>query len=209
MKRSVAAIFLFSVIAIMVFDSRIHFSIDLLEAKKEVQSPQRHWNLFYTQQHVYNDASFRYLEDFAKLNERMIPGQLMLADRASSYYSAAELPVFVPNIHAHHKRSALPAWKLFLDSRHACNLGQAGRFLKFQEFIVRWQRGVEGSRMPFTYVLVNKDQINSNLRLDCLSQTRRAMIRQLASIASIEFDGDYLRLYKLNHDSIIARLSEK
>ena len=52
--------------------------------------------------------------------------------------------------------------------------------------------------IPFRYILVNKDQVNRNLKLDCLSQTRRAMINNVEQFATQVYDGEFLRLYKIN-----------
>ena len=198
MKKVFAAGLLLILLTVVCIDARLHFSQDIVLAKQSVRSAQRHWSLFYTQNHVYKNASFRYLDDFAKIREIIIPHQLLLTDKATSYYAASELPVYVPNIHKHHNRAALSAWKLLLDRRHACYLDQPERLIEFSRFIHEWQQSQKSARLPFTYILVNKDQLNSNLRLDCLSQTRRAMVEGLDSLASIEYDGEHLRLYKLD-----------
>lgn len=202
MKKVLAIGLVLAMLTVVSFDARIHFSKQLLLAKRSVNSAQRHWNLFYTQKYVYQDGIFRYLRDFDEIRQIIVPNQLLLSDKASSYYAATELPVYVPNIHTHHKRAALPQWKTFLDSRHACHIDQPSRLIKFSKFVYNWRSSSKAKELPFTYILVNKDQINANLQLDCLSQTRRAMVAGLKMLASIEYDGDYLRLYKLDYDAI-------
>ena len=195
-KQLVSCVLLVVLLVVVFHDSHVHFSVDNVDAKIQARSAQRHWSIAYSQQQVYDHSSFKYREDFKALSAIVEPWTYLLTDLATSYYSAAELPVLVPNVHRHHKRSALKEWSRFLMQKHACNLDQGMRRDQMSAFIERMSRNEE--RIPFRYILVNKDQVNRNLKLDCLSQTRRAMINNVEQFATEVYDGEYLRLYKLD-----------
>ena len=195
-KRSIWCVFLLTLLVIVVRDSVFHFSNENVEAKLKVRSAQRHWNLAYSQDHVYLHSSMRYRDDFKALRNIVEPKTYLLTDLATSYYSAAELTALVPNVHRHHKRSALQDWSRFLIQKHACYLDQEVRRDQMTAFIDLVNRNRD--EIPFRYILVNKDQVNRNLKLDCLSQTRRAMINNVEQFATQVYDGEFLRLYKIN-----------
>ncbi|RBP51501.1 hypothetical protein [Arenicella xantha] len=197
LQNAVAVCFSLLLLGIVGYDAKLHFSQDLVDAKKSVRSAQRHWSLFYHQSNVYIDSSIRYQNDFVRLKTIVEPGSMVMTDLATSYYVAAQLPVYVPNIHRHHRRNDLPSWRRFLDNEHACYLNQEAHLEALSRFIKAKSLASNERVARWRYIIVNKDQENRNLRLDCLSQTRRAMINNILEFADIEYDGEYLRLYKL------------
>ncbi|MFT4636628.1 MAG: hypothetical protein ACI9OI_002431 [Chitinophagales bacterium] len=201
-KQTVGSVIGILLIALMVgYDSRPHFDQSLIQVKRDNGSAQRNWNLFYGQRFVYYDSSFRYHADLRSIKALIEPKQLILSDLATSYYAAAILPNYVPNVHRHHGRYQSFPWSEMLANRVACNLHQEGGLNDFRKFIARQTLQSQKYKRPkFSYVLINKDLNNRNVRLDCLWQRRIMLIENIDTLASMVFDGEYLQLYKLDRD---------
>lgn len=186
-------------LAIVIYDSRWHFDAGLIQLKRQHQSAQGNWNIFYGQHYVYQDSSFRYQADFAEIEKLIEPGKLLLSDIATSYFAAAELPVFIRNVRIHQGRNKSTAWRNFLGERTACYLNQIDSMDAFREFILSENSNAKRLNRPeFKYVIVNKDTLNLNLRYDCLWHGRHGMIENMQAISTLVYQGEYLNLYKLN-----------
>ncbi|MFT6409073.1 MAG: hypothetical protein ACJAQ6_002496 [Arenicella sp.] len=197
-----AAIGLLLIVSMVVYDSSSHFDKGLIQVKRQNGSAQRNWNIFYGQRFVYYDGPFRYLEDLRSIGQLIEPRKLILSDLATSYYSSAALPSYVSNIHRHQGRNHSFEWSEMLDKRVACNFHQDDGLNEFKQFIaLESLRSREYKRPEFSYVLVNKDVNNRNVRLDCMWQRRASLIENIEKLASEVYDGEYLRLYKLDSDS--------
>ena len=194
-----AAIGILLILLLVIYDSKSHFDQSLINVKRESGSAQRNWNLFYGQRFVYYDSSFRYLDDLRSIKALIEPKQLILSDLSSSYYAAAILPNYVPNVYRHQGRDKSVGWSKMLDNRIACNFHQDDGLNNFKKFITLESLQSRKKKRPkFSYILVNKDLNNRNLRLDCIWHRRMALIENIEKLASEIYDGEYLRLYKLN-----------
>jgi hypothetical protein len=197
-RRVFATLGLIGAFSIIVYDSSPHFDESLIQLKRDHRSAQRNWNIFYGQRFVYYDSDFRLQTDLAEIAKFIEPDSLALADLATSYYAASELPVYVRNVHQHHGRAKSNRWAQMLNSRSACYLGSPEQFSQFQDFIAE-QRAIlkKEQRLPFRYVLINKDARNLNLRYDCLWNGRDGLLANIERLAELRFEGEYLNIYEL------------
>lgn len=201
-KQLLVFIALVAVLFLLVYDAKPHFDKELVQVKRENNSAQRNWSLFYGQRFVFYESAFRYQDDINRIRELIEPGQIVLSDLATSYYAAASLPVYVRNVHRHHGRTHSSNWLKLLDRRTACNLHQPDAFLAFKKFIVDAQRNSASRGQPqFKYVLVNKDSNNKNLRLDCLWHRRALLMKNIARVSKLKYEGEFLSLYEINYRS--------
>lgn len=191
------AVVLVLVAGSIVYDAMFHFDSDLIQVKRAHSSAQRHWNLFYGQEYVFNDSSIKYQGDIEAMRPLIEPNSVLLSDISTSYYIAAQLPVFLPNIHRHHKRHSLHKWRDLLDSKAVCQLDEPEQRARLKEFIQSNAGDITQVNAEFRYMLVNKDQDNINMRNDCLSQTRSSFVRNVNGVANTIYDGEFLRLYRI------------
>jgi hypothetical protein len=208
-KRVFATLGMVGAFSIIVYDSSPHFDESLIQLKRDHRSAQRNWNIFYGQRFVYYDSDFRLQTDLAEIAKIIEPDSLALADLATSYYAASELPVYVRNVHQHHGRHTSISWAGILHSRSACYLALPEKYSQFQQFIADQQRVLKISGdIPFSYVLVNKDIRNLNLRYDCLWNGRTGLLANIERLAELKFEGEYLNLYELKTASLTAAAAE-
>ena len=200
LKRAFAALVGLAFMAVVVVDTLPRFRQQTVELKRQHQSAQRNWNVFYGQKYVYTDSAIKYQADFTALQNILQPESVVLTDLATSYYVASHLPLYVRNVHRHHGRQHGDDWYRLLQARHACFLDQPERKKAFAEFVdkERLKRQNTG-QLEFRYLIVNKDQENLNLKLDCMSQSRTAFISNIDDIAEMVFDGEFLRVYELQN----------
>jgi len=199
LKKLLMGLFVVAAAALLAFDSRQHFSRDLIYLKRQHNSAQRNWNLFYGQNFVYFDSSFRYQRDLGQIKKLVKPGQIVFSDLATSYYVAGNLPAYVRNVHRHHGRKKDVRWRAMFDANVACNLDQEGSFSAFKEFVeaVRDKSAIK-VQPKLNYVIVNKDLSNKNVRSECLSNRRETFERYIEKISSLKYQGEFLDLYKLD-----------
>lgn len=192
-KSGLASLLLLAVLlGVIVNDSATHFDRELIQLKQQHKSPQKNWNVFYGQNYVFNHSSIKYEQDVLALKKIVEPKRVVLSDISTSYYLAAELPVYVKNIQRHQGARANLEWGKVLKS--LCYLDQENHAQLFADFVRDYRQSLDSE--PF-YLVVNKDQVNSNMRNDCLSQRRTAFIQNIDKYASQVFDGQYLRLYMI------------
>lgn len=190
---------LISVLMLLVYESRNHFSSELIKQKRQHNSAQRNWNVFYGQHFGYYGGIFRYQRDLKRIKKLIEPGHIVLSDLATSYYAAASLPIYARNVHRHQGRSQALSWKALLDEKHACKLYKEGSYLAFKQFISEERVSSAADELPkFKYVLVNKDLYNKNVRLDCLWNGRAAFMDAIVKVSSLVFEGEFLKLYKIS-----------
>ncbi|MBL4671679.1 MAG: hypothetical protein JKX81_05425 [Arenicella sp.] len=201
-KRLLVFFALAAVLALLVYDARPHFDKDLIQLKRENNSAQRNWSLFFGQRFVFYEGPFRYEDDMNRIRDLIEPGRIVLSDLATSYYAAASLPVYVRNVHRHQGREYSSSWRKLLNRRTACNLHQQDVFLAFNKFIDVEQRNSASREQPqFKYVLVNKDSNNKNLRLDCLWHRRALLMENIVRVSKLKYEGEFLNLYEINDRS--------
>jgi hypothetical protein len=187
------------VLALLAHESRHHFDPRLIQLKRQDNSAQANWNLFYGQRFVYYDSSFRYQADMDQIIELIRPGRVLLSDLATSYYAAASLPVYVKNVQRHHGRWQSLQWRNLFEDELACNLHDEEISLAFKEFVYADRSFSETKGLPkFEYLLLNKDQHNKNVRLDCIWNSRAAFAASLEKFSTLIYEGEYLSLYKVN-----------
>lgn len=202
LKHLFKALIFVAVLALLLYDSRSHFSEKNVQLKRQNSSAQRNWNIFYGQRFVYYDGVFRYQRDLDQISNLIEPGQVAFSDLATSYYAAASLPVFVRNVQRHHGRWQSPAWLKMLDNNVACNLHIEDSFVAFKEFLAEDRKASETENQPkFRYVLVNKDVNNKNVRLDCLSNRREMFMQNITRLATLKYSGDFINLYEIENAS--------
>ena len=200
LKRLLTSLALIGVLSLVFYDSKSHFSESLIQLKRQNNSAQKNWNIFYGQRFVYYDGSFRYRHDLDQIRGLIEPGQVVLSDLATSYYAATYLPVFVRNVQRHQGRWQSPLWQKMLDSNVACNLHQEDSFLAFQAFVAENKKFSDTENQPkFNYVLVNKDVNNKNVRLDCLSNRRAIFMQNIVRLSSLKYSGEFINLYEIEH----------
>lgn len=197
-KGVVASVILISLLGLVVYDSLPHFDAELVKLKRQHDSPQRNWNLFYSQDNVYQNSSIRYADDLAAIAGLIEADSILLSDRASSYYIAAESSAFVKNINNHHGGNREPRWSGLIGRQHACFPDQPERLLQFVSFVEKQQAYSKPPARPkFNYILVNRDTQNLNLSKDCLSARHGTLNKEYSEILQTVFAGEYLRLYSL------------
>lgn len=197
-KRLLMGSVLIAVLVLLFQDSKSHFSEAVIQIKRQNNSSQRNWNLFYGQRFVYYDGSFRYQRDIDQIKNLITPGQLVLSDLATSYYAAATLPVFVRNVQRHQGRWQSPRWKKMLDNGIACNLHQEDSFSAFKSFITEDRRYSDIKEQPkLNYILVNKDVNNKNARSSCFSSRRKILIKHIADLSTLKYRGEFIDLYEI------------
>ena len=190
------AMLLVLILATVVYDSRYHFDSALVEAKKKHQSAQRNWSVFYSQREVYEHSPLRYVEDIHAISELIDPQTTVLSDLATSYYLAATLPVYVPNIHRHQGRYQRPIWAKFIDKRYACYTEIEENSKNYVSFISNQKRKKnQADHLMVRYFIVNSDKINHNLRRDCLAFRARYIEEQLMLYGQKLYQGEYLTLF--------------
>jgi hypothetical protein len=198
-KAGLVSLALLALFVLVAYDSRSHFDADLIELKRQHDSAQRHWNLFYSQNNVYQNSSMRYVSDLAAIAELIENDSIVLSDRASSYYLAAETRAFVKNIHEHHGGNRQAKWSRLISRQNACFPDRPERLAQFIEFIQKQQAyAARQGRPRFSYILVNHDTQNRNLPKDCLSARHGMLNKEYSSILPTVFSGEYLTLYSLN-----------
>ena len=93
-----------------------------------------------------------------------------------------------------------------LNERMYCDLHIEESFNKFKRFIQSDIRlSLHRSEPSLRYVLVNKDNNNKNVRLDCLTNRRELFMRNITRLAELKYEGQYINLYEIrNHLSSAA-----
>ena len=196
MSRVIGVFLLIALAALVVNDMAFRFDLAHLIVKREHQSAQRHWSPFYSQQYTYDDGAFKYKQDISNMQLLVSDHSLLLTDRATSYYLAAQLPVYVRNVYRHHGRTD---WDSFLDTASLCYIDQAASLGKVVEFISDQEKKSELKNSPeFKYWVVNRDSDNLNLRLDCLATRGSEIAVGLENLAELVYKGEYLWLYRMN-----------
>jgi hypothetical protein len=200
-RRVFATLGLIGAFSIIVYDSSPHFDESLIQLKRDHRSAQRNWNIFYGQRFVYYDSDFRLQTDLAEIAKIIEPDSLALADLATSYYAASELPVYVRNVHSHHGRAKSNSWAQMLNGRSACYLGVLDNSAQFEKFLVAEKRAFkEAQGLLIRYAIINKDTSNRNLRYDCLWQGRSGFKANIEKLAKLKFEGEYINLYEFKED---------
>lgn len=198
-KASLAGVAMLALVALVAHDARTHFDPSLIELKRHHDSPQRNWSLFYSQSNVYQNSSIRYANDLAAIAELIKNDSIVLSDRASSYYLAAETHAFVKNINSHHGGNREAKWIRLIGKQNACFPDHPERLEQFIKFVQKQQTYAKRQGRPgFNYILVNRDKRNRNLRKDCLAARHGTLNKQYSSILPTVFNGEYLTLYSLN-----------
>lgn len=196
MSRWLALVALISSAAFLLWDSWFHFDSDLVWLKRKHQSAQRHWNVHYSQNYVYYDSHLRYVDDFRRLKTLIEPGYLVFADKASSYYASAMLPLYSRNVQRHQGREGNQEWRNFLRKRMGCRLNREENIRAFHELVLNGAEQEQRAQM-LRYVLMNIDDKNKNLRLDCHWQGKSATKTLLETYSQPMFRGDYIEVYDL------------
>lgn len=196
------AISLIGLLCLVVYDSKSHFDIELIKLKKKAHSAQRHWNMFYGQENVYESGGLKHAQDFSALRNIIEPNTAVFSDMATSYYLAASLPLYAKNIHRHHGRYRFAGWSALLDSNVACYLNVPDNLKRFKQHLQTEEQRVrlEGA-VPVKYVAINTEQKNINFKRDCLSQTRRSMLSVIDGFAKPVYEGETVLIYKLTTSS--------
>ena len=202
MFRDIKTIFasatLISLAALIIYDSLPHFDAELVKLKRQHDSPQRNWNLFYSQDNVFQNSSIRYATELGAIANLIKTGSIVLSDRASSYYIAAESRAFVKNIHAHHGLNRDPMWRILLGRQNACFPDNSDRLRLFTEFVNKQKADADRlNRPPLNYILVNHDKQNRNLRLDCLAARSGSLNKEYSKLLPRVYRGEYFTLYSL------------
>ena len=196
-KLSAGCLFL-GLLGVIFYDSMYHFDVDLIHLKRQHQSSQKNWNLFYDQRYVFNDSAFRYEADFQNIANLIQSQSVILSDISSSYYAATYLPAYMKNIHRHHGRRKTDGVSTLLDSRKMCYLQDPENVEDVKNFIKGHNELMNKRGLPeLLYIIVNRDDKNLNLRQDCLWTARERLIKHLDSLADSIFQGNYLNLYKI------------
>lgn len=199
MQKIKPLLILMMLLMLVVFDSKHHFDAEMVSAKLKHNSAQRHWSLFYPQNHVYYSSSFRYELDFEAINNLVEPGYVVISDVATSYYAAASLPLYVRNIHLHQGLGRAPGWYQFLSSRVLCYIEHQENYDKASKF---FKKDIETARDKsigqLRYIIVNTDRLNRNLKTDCLAFRSKHIVEHLSKIAKLKYDGEFLKLFEFN-----------
>lgn len=197
MRRAIAILVLFLLLLLVVRDAAFHFDEERVIVKRQNQSAQRHWSLFYHQTYTYDDSSFKYEQDIHNIEGLIEPNNTLLTDKASSYYLAAQLPVFVKNVHAHHIRN--PDWMNMLKGSHLCYIDFQEFYSEAESFILNQTQIADLNGTPMIkYWVINNDSRNLNLRYDCLATRSGEIKKGLQDLGRLIYEGEYFLLYELN-----------
>lgn len=194
-NRLVLIMFSISLCVLLIFDGKYHFDKELVQIKSKHFSDQRNWSLFYPQSYVYQNSSIRYQNDLDEISKVIEPKAVVISDKATSYYLAASSPVYVVNVQNHHGRSHNSDWAHMLDNRFGCyiehteNKDKLGRFLAEQQ----------GKSVRISYLVLNRDTKNKNLKADCWAFRNNAIAKHIEPLASRVYAGEYLDLYKIRN----------
>ena len=198
-KAGLASVVLLSLLALVVYDARMHFDADLIELKRQHGSPQRDWSLFYPQNNVYQNSSIRYVDDLAAIAKLIESDSIVLSDPASSYYLAAETQTFVKNINDHHGGNRQAKWNSLIRKQYACFPDRPEQLEQFIAFVKKQNNYAKRLNLPiFNYILVNKDKQNQNLSKYCLAARHGTLNKEYSRILPTVFSGEYLTLYSLS-----------
>ncbi|MFT5572299.1 MAG: hypothetical protein ACI9FR_001222 [Cryomorphaceae bacterium] len=190
-----------TLVSMMLYDSRQHFDKGLIQLKRNHQSAQTNWNLFYDQRYVWTDSSLRYRQDISNIKELVESESVIFSDLPTSYYLAAAMPIYVRNIHRHQGMRDFPKWREFISSNLFCYLDQKESFSASEEFINVFEQGAGVSvRNRLDYIVINKDEANRPIRYSCMWHRRSVILENIERIAKLEFAGEYLNLYSLGDD---------
>ena len=181
---------LLAVIALVVHDGSFHFDRERVAAKQKHRSDQRNWSMHYPQINVFNHSSMRYLNDFGNMSDLIEPGAVVLSDLATSYFAAAELPVYAVNVHRHQGRWQRRAWARFLDGRYFC-------YLEFEENRAEVHEHLR-KHPELKYVIVNRDGVTWHRTQDCMAHRSRVLADELPKFATLVFEGEFLDLYEIH-----------
>ena len=177
-------------LALVAHDSLFHFDAEYVELKQKHYSAQRNWSIHYDQEYVYRDSPVRYQADFLAIHQIIKPESVLVSDLATSYFAAAQLPVYVVNVHRHQGQAVPHAWRSFLKSRTLC-------YMEFEENRDKVSVFFASSHRP-DYVLVNKDGVNKHRKKDCLAFRSQILIKELPRYAKLVWEGEFLNLYSLS-----------
>ena len=196
LRKILAAAALLSIITLVVFDSRIHFSSELVRLKSEKFSSQKNWNLFFDQSYVYYSGGLNLHSDIKELNSVLQRDDIVVSDIATSYYLVANLPVHIVNVHRHHGRYRFEKWSEMLDSGRICRLSQ-DQNLEELDAILDGRLGQSES----IYLVINKSQGNRNFVRDCLSSNRGYLISTAQALFEQRFENQSFVVFDLSSRS--------
>lgn len=196
-SRILSAMVLIGVLVLTGYDAAFHFDRERVAVKRQHQSAQRHWSVHYAQSYTYLDSSFKYQEDINNIRLLIEPENIVLSDRATSYYLAAALPVYVKNVHAHHHRDT--DWSQILSASYLCYIDQEASFERVRVFIeLQRARANRDQLAQFKYWVVNRDPNNLNLRYDCLATRGKAIAQSLQKLGKLIYQGEFLLVYQID-----------
>ena len=195
-KRFLAILGLLIALGVIVFDSAYHFDEKRILLKRKNNSGQTNWSMFYGQRFVYYDGALRYNEDFAELSKLIEPGYVILSDKATSYYAAANLPAYVLNIQRHHGLWRSPLWNKAIRSGMHCTLNSDRSNTEFR-LLLESEKIKLDIEPTLRYILVNHDSNNKNVRSDCFSIRRNLQEGAIKKLFDTVYVGKYLTLYAL------------
>ena len=182
------------VLGVCAFDSYRHFDQDLVSRKMERFSPQKDWNLFFSQSQVFYSGSLNITNDIVDLRDVLPRNSLILSDKATSYYLAAHLPVSVLNVHRHHGRYKKREWMSFIDSNRACLLSEGNNY----ESLARLARKELDNQASPTFLIISKAQGNKNYARDCLSSNRGYLIETAKNFFKLSYENQTFLVFDLS-----------
>ena len=193
------AAWLAAVIVFIGAESWFHFDKDLIEKKKRAYSAQKDWSLFFGQSHVYMNGGFRHDEEFRELTVLLEPNTALITDLATSYYIAANLPVYVKNVYRHHGRQKSQKWEKLISQKIVCYLDLPDYLSQFEN-VVRYdnRRAKRKAVPPVRYVAVNLTQYNENFTRGCMSQRRKELLSVIDQMATPVYEGNTIAVFKLS-----------
>lgn len=198
MRLMISIIVFVGLLTLIAVDARFHFNEERVILKRQHQSAQRHWSLFYKQNYIYEDSLFKYRKDIDGIEKILEPNNVLISDKASSYYLASELPVYVKNVQPHHLRHA--GWNKIFNERYLCYIELEEALEHTKNFIERQTRIDKQLNKPeIKYWLVNRDLRNLNMRYDCLANRGSRIIGGLDHLGELIYQGEYLWLYELDY----------
>jgi len=184
------------VLSVVVFDSKFHFDSERVQLKRQNKSAQRNWSLFYSQKYIYHDSSMRYSSDLIDIADLITPHSVVISDISTSYYLAAELPVFIVNVHRH-QGFRQTKWSKILSQLSFCYLENNEHLEMVREFLLRQRSSNDEMSTREQYLVINQDSLNLNMRYDCLSARDQSIINNMDKIGKLLYRGEYLVLYKI------------
>jgi len=159
---------------------------------------QYNWSLDRTMSENLRNATVAYRDDIAKMRGSLDPGAMFLSDRATNYYLGAYLPIYGVNPNPHHQLYYNEGYSPFIDSGFVWSLCDSDNVSRLGDLITKKNETLKRFQWrPLKYIIFNTDDINRNVRGNCLTRNMKAIVAAIGDKMNLIYKGKYLIVYEL------------